>query len=189
MHLHEHNELLGPLASILEEENKEVEETSTKQVLLATYQPATSKIKESMVVDSGATSHFATETINLPHTGQTSIKQVCLPDGNIIRGSHKAVLPNSKLPVAAKQVDVLPDLQKSLFSIGKVADEGYTTVFCPRNEGVTIHREGTIIITKTEEADLQGWRAETGLWELDPNENKNQAIKLCLKHQTSLTMH
>ena len=147
----------APLATILEEENEGEEKTTPKQVSLLTYQPTTTKAKESMVVDSGATSHFATEEIDLPRTGELSTKQVRLPDGNIIEGSHKAVLPHPTLPTEAKQVDVLPDLQKSLFSIGKVADEGYTTVFHPRKEGVTIHREGTITITMTEAPDLQGW--------------------------------
>ena len=110
-----------------------------------------------MVIDSGSTSHFATETIHLPHTGIPSTKQVRLPDGNIIKGSQQATIPSSTFPTNAKRVDVLPNLQKSLFSVGKVADEGYTTVFHPRNGGATIHKEGTITITTTEPAKIQVW--------------------------------
>lgn len=92
-----------------------------------------------------------------------------LPNGNTINGSEKAELPIINLPAKAKNVDVLPNLKKSLFCVGKVADEGYTIIFHPRNQGVTIHKEGTVTITATTPADLQGWRADTGgLWEFDP---------------------
>jgi hypothetical protein len=47
----------------------------------------------------------------------------------------------------------------------------------PRNKGVTIHKEGTLTITSTEPAALQGWRAETGLWEFDPNHQDHQTYK------------
>jgi hypothetical protein len=131
-----------------------------------------------MIIDSGATSHFATKTIDLPCTGEISTKQVHLPNGNIIAGSHKAELPCTPLlPTTAKLVNVLPNLKKSLFSVGNVADKGYTTVFHPRNEGVMIHKEGTLTITSTEPAALQGWRAETGLWEFDPNHQDHQTYK------------
>ena len=171
----------APLSTILEENEDEDEDKSSNIIEYASLTselPNSNKVNESMVVDSGATSHFATETIDLPRTGETSNKQVRLPDGNIIRGSQKAVLPCPNLPKNAAGVDVLPNLQKSLFSVGEVADEGYTTVFHPRNEGVTIHREGTITITTSEPAELQGWRAETGLWEFDPKAPNHQAIEI-----------
>ncbi len=58
-----------------------------------------------------------------------------------------------------------------------MADEGYTTIFHPNNQGVTIHKEGTVKITTTTPADIQGWRAETGLWEFDPTENRSEPEK------------
>lgn len=33
------------------------------------------------------------------------------------------------------------------------------------------------MITTTKPADLQGWQAETGLWELNQNKKLNQAVK------------
>ncbi len=177
----------APLSSIIEEEDEEEEEIEYKtssgvteralsaleqqeKAFTAVEQKETHAKTESMIIDSGATSHFATETINfLPHTGKPSTKQVYLPNGKIMNGSEKAELPNTNLPAKAKCVDVLPNLKQSLFSVGKVADEGYTTIFHPRNEGGMIHKEGTIIINSTEPAELQGWRARTGLWEFNPN--------------------
>lgn len=148
----------APLSTILEEENedKDEDETNITEQASLVLDHRTIKIDESMAVDSGATSHFTTETIDLPCTGESSNKQVRLLDGSIIGGSQKAVLPCTKLPTKATCVNMLPNLQKLLFSIGKVADKGYTMVFHPRNEGVTIHREGTITITTSEPVELQG---------------------------------
>ena len=36
---------------------------------------------------------------------------------------------------------------------------------------MTIHKEGTVIITASKPADLQGWQAKSELWEFNPNEN------------------
>ncbi len=160
----------APLKSIQEEEEEEEEEEEKRTVEQASsaIEPRNDK-QETVIIDSGATLHFATKTIALPRTGTPSTKQVYLPNGSVISGSERAELPNSDLPMAAKSVDVLPNLKKSLFSVGKVADEGYTTIFHPRNEGVTIHKEGTVVITATTPAELQGWRAKSGLWEFNPN--------------------
>jgi hypothetical protein len=162
----------APLATILEEEEEEIEENIEQASLV--FEPNKDK-SETMVIDSGATSHFATETIALPHIGEPSTKQVYLPNGSVISGSERAELPNVNFPTVAKRVDILPNLKKSLFSVGKVADEGYTTIFHPRNEGVTIHKEGTVTITSTKPADLQGWRAKSGLWEFNPNKNNKHS--------------
>ena len=156
----------APLSAILdkdeEEEYKEEGTSCIEQSYAAIDAQAMQASGETMIIDSSATSHFATKTINLPLMGEPSTKRVYLPDGSSITGTQRAVLPNSDLPSAAKTVDVLPNLKKLLFSVGKVADEGFTTVFHPRNQGVTIHKEGTITIKTTKPAEIQGWRAETG---------------------------
>ena len=119
-----------PLASILEEEEEEEEH---REIAASTTENHDRNQNETMIIDSSATSHFATESINIIHTGTPSTKQVFLPDGSTIRGSVKATLPFHTLPERAKEVDVLPRLQQSLMSAGKLADEGYTTVFHPRD--------------------------------------------------------
>ena len=162
----------APLATILEDEEEEIEENIEQASIV--FEPNKDK-SETMVIDSGATSHFATETIALPQIGEPSTKQVYLPNGSVISGSEIAELPNVDFPTVAKRVDILPNLKKSLFSVGKVADEGYTTIFHPRNEGVTIHKEGTVTITTTKPADLQGWQAKSGLWEFNPNKNNEHS--------------
>ena len=158
-----------PLATIIEEEeNKEEDEDNeTDKGFAASAIDHRSRDKnEMMIVDSGASSHFATESIDLAPTGIPSTKEVFLPDGSTIKGSETAKLPFPTLPERAKKVDVLPQLQKSLLSVGILADEGYTTVFHPRDQGVTIHEEGTLLLIEKKPAEIQGWRAETGLWEM-----------------------
>ena len=156
-----------PLVSIVEDDEEEEEEH--REIAASTIENHGRNQNETMIIDSGATSHFATESIDIIHTGTPSTKQVFLPDGSTIRGSVKATLPFHTLPERAKEVDVLPRLQQSLLSVGKLADEGYTTVFHPRDRGVTIHKEGTLTLTPTAPAEIQGWRAKTGLWEVGVN--------------------
>ena len=162
-----------------EDEEEEIEEPSVDDIgFAASATDQCSRIKhETMIVDSGATSHFATDTIALAPTGIASTKQVFLPDGSSIQGSTKAKLPFATLPDKAREVDVLPQLQKSLLSVGKLADKGYTTVFHPRNQGVTVHEEGSLVILKKKPAEIQGWRAEMGLWEMGITNSKNIQAK------------
>ena len=55
-------------------------------------------------------------------------------------------------------------------------EEGYKTVFCPREEGVTIHKEGTINITTSEPPVLTGEKSnEAKLWTISTSDN--QVIK------------
>jgi hypothetical protein len=57
-----------------------------------------------------------------------------------------------------------------------MSEEGYTTVFHPREEGVTIHKEGTINITTSEPPVLTGGKSnEAKLWTISTPDN--QVIK------------
>jgi len=117
-----------------------------------------------MLVDSGATSHFMRAEEQLPITG-ISTKVVFLPNGETITASHKTELPFPTLSAKARQADVLPGLrQNSLVSVGKLSDAGYTTIFHPKGEGVTVHRQGSLKITPFRKPILQGWRDSNGLW-------------------------
>jgi hypothetical protein len=108
-----------------------------------------------MIIDSGATSHFISENMNIPKGGKSD-KQVYLPDNTTLRTLTKTKLPFSRLSEAAQEADVLPGLKRSLMSVNKMSDKGCTKIFHPREEGVTIHQEGTISITMTEPPVLFG---------------------------------
>ena len=71
-HTHSHSlNYWAPLATILEEEE---EEEILEQALLV-IKPKNENKLETMIIDSAATSHFATETIVLPQIGIPSTKQ------------------------------------------------------------------------------------------------------------------
>jgi hypothetical protein len=42
------------------------------------------------------------------------------------------------------------DLALKLLSVNKMAENGYTTIFRPGDEGVTIHKKGTLTITTSD---------------------------------------
>ena len=71
-------------------------------------------------------------------------EEVFLPDGSTLRTAHKTLLPFEQLSTAAREAAVLPGLKKSLASVNKWAEEGYTTIFHPGDNGVTVHKPHTL---------------------------------------------
>ena len=125
-----------------------------------------------IIIDSGATSHFMSEDLDLPTEG-TSNKEVYLPNNAKLRTSRRTKLPFDNLTSAAREADVLPGLKRSLLSVNKLSEEGYTTVFHPREKGVTIHKENTINITTSEPPVLTGEKSnEAKLWTISTPDNR-----------------
>ena len=91
-----------------------------------------------IIINLGATSHFMSEELDLPKTGTSQIT-VYLPDDSTLQATNKTQLPFKQLSSEAREANILPGLTKSLLSINKMVENGYTTIFRPGNEGVTIH--------------------------------------------------
>jgi hypothetical protein len=108
-----------------------------------------------LVIGSGATSHFICEDANLPATGETNTN-IYLPDDTTPRATSKMQLPIPKLSNKAKDAIVVPGLKQNLGSKNKFSQAGYTTIFHPGEEGVTIHKPNTFCITTTTPPFLQG---------------------------------
>ncbi len=72
--------------------------------------------------------------------------------------STKTKLRFKQLTEAAREADILLGLKRLLLSVNKMAEEGYTTIFHPGEEGVTIHKEGTVTITTSEPPVLEGYK-------------------------------
>ena len=102
-----------------------------------------------IIFDSGATSHFMSEELNLPKTGTAQIT-VYLPDDSTLQATSKTQLPFEQLSPESREANIIPGLTKSLLSVKKMSENGYTTIFRPGNEGVTIHEKGTFTITTCE---------------------------------------
>jgi hypothetical protein len=111
--------------------------------------------EQKIIINSGATSHFISKELNLPSEGKSN-KEVYLPNNTRLRTSTKTKLPFEQLTEAAREADILPGLKRLLLSMNKMAEEGYTTIFHPGEEGVTIHKEGTVNITTSEPPVLEG---------------------------------
>jgi TfoX/Sxy family transcriptional regulator of competence genes len=130
--------------------------------------------EESIIIDSGATSHFVTEGLNLPATGPSDLT-VYLPDDSTLRATSATQLPFEQLSDEARRANILPGLTKSLISVNKLAENGYTTIFRPGNEGVTFHKKGTLTITTSEPPVLQGHkRRGENLWTVSVPKTKSK---------------
>ncbi len=92
-----------------------------------------------IIIDSGVTSHFMSKDLTLPTEGASN-KEVYLPNNAKLRTSRRTKLQLETLTNAVREADVLPGLKRSLLSINKMSEEGYTTIFHPGEEGVTIHK-------------------------------------------------
>ena len=79
-----------------------------------------------------------------------------------------------RLCPAARETHILPELKpNSLLSVKQLADNGYTTIFHPNDRGVTVHDGNDVKLTFTNDAVLQGWRDEKGLWRIPLTDDGN----------------
>ncbi len=123
-----------------------------------------------MIFDSATTSNFISNKLDLPKTGALKIT-VYLPDNSTLQTSNKTMLPF--VSKEAREAHILPGLKKSLLSVDKMAEHGYTTIFHEGNEGVTIHKSGTLTITTSEPPVLRGSKPTgSNLWTVLTNGDK-----------------
>jgi hypothetical protein len=76
-----------------------------------------------LVIDSGATSNFVPEEMNLPKKGKSN-KKVFLPDNTKLQASYKTKLPFEQLFNKAREADILPGPKTPLVSINKMQKKG-----------------------------------------------------------------
>jgi hypothetical protein len=81
---------------------------------------------------------------------------VYLPDDSTLQATSKTQLSFKQFSSEAREANILLGLTKSLLSIIKMAENGYTTIFQPGDEGVMIHKKGTLTITTSEPPMIQG---------------------------------
>ena len=109
------------------------------------------------LVDSGATSHYVTESAPVYNKCATTPIHVGLPDGSSLQATRKAKLPFANLPEAAQDAYIVDNMQKNLISIGKLCNAGCTAIFTKNDVKIRINND---IV-------LQGNRnPQHGLWEV-----------------------
>ena len=115
-------------------------------------------IRQAML-DSGASKTFVNSRQGMQRTGLCN-KVVVTADGTKLPASH-ILLPTQALSKGAREAIVVPGMQqKALLSVGTLADNGYTTVFLPGQEGVNIYPSDDVTITEKAPPVLQGCRDE-----------------------------
>jgi hypothetical protein len=112
-------------------------------------------ITEAML-DSGATSNFIQSADGFDLTGLSS-KTVFTTNGQIMRATMTALLPLTQLRPGARKAIVIPELKQALMSVKQLADQGYTTIFHPHLEGVTVHDNDGFKLVTSKPPLLQGW--------------------------------
>jgi hypothetical protein len=59
--------------------------------------------------------------------------------------------------------------------VNKFSEEGYTTIFHPKNEGVTVHERGTLTIVTSNPPVIQGCKEKgDNLWTVSANEEEGE---------------
>eukprot|EP00804_Cyclotella_cryptica_P028277 CCRYP_014613-RB/>CCRYP_014613-RB protein AED:0.36 eAED:0.36 QI:0/0/0/1/0/0/2/0/471 len=122
------------------------------------------KAAEVALLDSGATSSFVQSEQDVQLTGKSD-KMVRAADGGLMPASSTGLLALTKLRKGAREALVVPGLKpKALMSISPLANNGYSTIFHPHKQGVTVHDTDSFTLTSKSPPVLQGCRNEAGLW-------------------------
>ena len=122
------------------------------------------KATEEALLDSGATSSFVQSEQDVQLTGKSD-KMVRAADGGLMPARSTGLLALTKLRKGAREALVVPGLKpKALLSVSPLANNGYTTIFHPHKQGVTVHDADSFSLTLKSPPVLQGCRNEAGLW-------------------------
>ena len=83
------------------------------------------------IIDLRASDHYIKQKIAKSYAPKHDIDVISakLPNGNTLRSAGKCTIPFHNLPANAKNGHVLPGLNNSLISVGKLCDSNLTTIF------------------------------------------------------------
>jgi hypothetical protein len=116
------------------------------------------------MLDSGAMSNFIQSADGLELTGP-SFKTVSTANGHVMKAITTALLPLKQLKAGAREAIVIPEMStKALMSVKQLANQGYTTIFHPYLQGVTVYDNDGFKLVTSKPPLLQGWRDTGGLW-------------------------
>jgi hypothetical protein len=79
--------------------------------------------------------------------------------------SNTVLLPTRTLSKGAREAVVVPGMsQRALMSMSTLANNGYTTIFLPGQQGVNVFHANDVNISAIAPPALHGWRDDRGLW-------------------------
>jgi hypothetical protein len=115
------------------------------------------------MLDSGASKTFVNSRQGLHLTGRSD-KVVLTASGTKLQATNTRLLSTHALSKGAREAIVVPGMsQPALMSVSTLADNGYTTVFLPGQEGVNVFNANDVAISSTAPPALQGWRDSRGV--------------------------
>jgi hypothetical protein len=86
-------------------------------------------------------------------------------NGTELPVSNTALLNTTALSKGAREAMIVPGMQqKALMSVATLADNGYTVVFSPGQQGVAVYHENDAEVLPSAPPALQGSRDERGIW-------------------------
>ena len=116
------------------------------------------------MLDSGASKTFVNSRRGLQLTGPSN-KVVVTTGGTKLHASNTRLLSTRALSKGAREAVVIPEMsQQALMSVSTLANNGYTTVFLPGEQGADVFRADGVVISSTAPPALQGWKHGRGLW-------------------------
>jgi hypothetical protein len=116
------------------------------------------------MLDSGTTKTIVNSGRGMQLTGPSN-KIVVPANGGELTASNTALLQTRALSNGAREAIVVPGMnQRALMSVATLANNGYTTVFLPGQEGVNVFHANDVDISSIAPPALQGWRDDRGLW-------------------------
>jgi hypothetical protein len=109
------------------------------------------------MLESGASKHFVNSGQEMQLTG-TSNKVVVTTNGTKLPASNTVLLPTRPISKGAREAAVVRDMrQRTLMSVATLANNGYTTVFLPGQQGVHVFHANSVNIFSIAPPALHGW--------------------------------
>ena len=128
------------------------------------------------MLDSGASKTFVNSRRGIHLTGRSE-KVVLTAGGTKLHATNTGLLSTTALSKGAREAIVVPGMsQPALMSVSTLADNGYTTVFLPGEEGVNVFNANDVDISSTAPPALQGWRDSRGVWMVPITDDKQSNI-------------
>ena len=99
------------------------------------------------VADTGTTGHYL--TLDLPCSNKQNavhLIPIQMPNGEVIKYTHTALLAHPDLPLQARQANIFPGITKALLYIGTLCEHGCEATFNGKSVHIKNKQSGKIIM-------------------------------------------
>ena len=98
------------------------------------------------VADTGTMGYYLTLDWPCSKTNSVHPLPIQIPNGEVIKSTHKALLDHPDLPLQARQANIFPGRNKALLSIGKLCEHGCEDTFYDKSVRIKNKQSGKIIV-------------------------------------------